>query len=508
MKLVKNYSALDIQQYLVSHLAQIMNLSPDEIDITQHLESYGLNSAQAMTLVGKVEELLGFQPSPVLLWHYPNIEALSERLAEECESSGSMVIDTNVTDKKSASPVKTATPVLDLSAELYLDPAIRPEIASKPTGQLNNVFLTGATGFLGAFLIKEILHQTDADIYCLVRGADSADAQRKLRNTLEQYGVWDEKLCERVIPILGDLSQPLLGISQEGFEMLAANMDAIYHSAAVLNYVYPYSAMKTPNVLGTQEVIRLASLIQLKPLHYISSVAIFESPFYAGKVVKEDDTFEHWQGIFLGYSQTKWVAENLVKIAGQRGLPVTIHRPPLIAADSQTGICNTEDFINYVIKGCIQMGYFPDIDYMLDASPVDYVSKAIVYLSQQPESIGQAFHLQHPEPVPFKNLVDWITNTGFQIQLIPYQEWQAELMKISDPSNPLFTLRPFLLERWSEETITIPDLYLQSRKPIISCEATLNALAGSGITCPTMDSRFFLTSSAFLINNGFLQPSG
>ncbi len=272
-----------------------------------------------------------------------------------------------------------------------------------------------------------------------------------------------------------------------------------------MNYVFPYSALKAANVLGTQEVLRLACQIKVKPVHYVSSVAVFESTAYAGKVVKEQDEFNHWEGIYLGYSQTKWVAEKLVKIARDRGLPVTIHRPPLISGDSKTGICNTHDFINLMTKGCLQMGSFPDVDYMLDMSPVDYVSKAIVYLSRQKESIGKAFNLQHPQPAALKMLVEWIRSFGYSVEMIPYEKWQSELINnVSSVDNPLYTLRPFLLERWSDEQLTIPDLYLQARRPHISCQDTLHALAGSSIACPPIDSQLFLTYTAYLIQSGFL----
>lgn len=236
----------------------------------------------------------------------------------------------------------------------------------------------------------------------------------------------------------------MLGISSEQFQTLAGNIDTIYHSAALLNYVFPYSALKAANVLGTQEVLRLACQVKVKPVHYVSSVAVFESTAYAGKVVKEQDEFNHWEGIYLGYSQTKWVAEKLVKIARDRGLPVTIHRPPLISGDSKTGICNTHDFINLMTKGCLQMGYFPDVDYMLDMSPVDYVSKAIVYLSRQKESIGKAFNLQHPQPAALKMLVEWIRSFGYSVEMIPFEKWQSELINnVTSADNPLYTLRPF-----------------------------------------------------------------
>jgi thioester reductase-like protein len=158
-----------------------------------------------------------------------------------------------------------------------------------------------------------------------------------------------------------------------------------------------------------------------------------------------------------------------------------------------------------MVKGCLQMGSFPDVEYMLDMSPVDYVSKAIVYLSMQKESIGKAFHLQHPQPVPLSGLINWIQSFGYPVEKMPYEQWQAELINnVSSVDNPLYTLRPFLLERWSDEQLTIPDLYLQSRRPHISCEDTLQALAGSSIVCPSIDTQLLMTYTSYLIQTGFL----
>ncbi|MEA5617306.1 thioester reductase domain-containing protein [Cronbergia sp. UHCC 0137] len=493
MNLKQSFSAEDIQAFLVSNLAEVINTTPEEIDVEENLENYGLDSAQAMIIISKLEHLLGFKPAPVLLWHYPTIASLSARLAEESPS-------------ESQNTTVFAPPFLDLAAEVVLDPTIQlGDVSGVSVNDPKNIFLTGGTGYLGAFIIKGLLEETKANIYCLVRANDLVEAKSKLEKNLEQYALWDDQYSSRLIPIVGDLAQPLLGIGAEQFQNLATNIDVIYHSAALLNYVYPYSALKAANVLGTQEVLRLACQTKVKPVHYVSSVAVFESTAYAGQVVTEQQDFNDWQGIFLGYSQTKWVAEKLVKLASSRGLPVTIYRPPLISGDSQTGICNTHDFINLMIKGCLQMGAFPDVDYMLDMSPVDYVSKAVVYLSRQETSIGKAFHLQHPQPASLKSLVEWVRSFGFSLKMIPYEEWQAELINnVTSQDNPLYTLRPFLLERWSDEQITIPDLYLQARRPIISCEETLDALAGSSIVCPPIDSQLLMTYTSYLIQTGFL----
>lgn len=495
----KIYTATDIQAWLIAQVCEQVGIEPDEVDVQESLESYGLDSAQAMTIVSKAEHFLGFQLSPVWLWHYPTIAALSQRLAEE------FTLDSETPRPESATI--NPTPTLDLKAEVVLDSTISPNDAFlDAVDEPKCIFITGGTGFLGAFLIQELLQKTAADVYCLVRAANPEEGKKRIQKNLEKYAIWQDNFSDRLIPVLGDLSQPLLGLSPSQFQMLAGKIDAIYHSAALLNYVYPYSALKAANVLGTQEVLRLACQFKVKPVHYVSSVAVFESTAYAGKVVKEQDDFEHCEGIYLGYSQTKWVAEKLVKIAGDRGLPITIYRPPLIAGHSKTGFSNVDDFICLMLKGCVQLGSFPDIDYMLDMSPVDYVSQAIVYLSQQKESTGKAFHLQHPQPLHISKFFEWVSSLNYPIQLMPYEQWQSQVLNnVDSVDNPLYTLRPFLLEKWSDDQLTIPDLYMQVRRPQISCEDTLTALVDSDIACPPIDSQLLSTYLSHLINSGFLQ---
>ncbi|NEO31150.1 MAG: NAD-dependent epimerase/dehydratase family protein [Symploca sp. SIO3C6] len=414
--------------------------------------------------------------------------------------------ETGLVPRKSMSAIESPI-ALDLKAEAVLDPSICPEalLPYKPVTEPLYILLTGGTGFLGAFLIEELLQRTQADIYCLVRAADAVQGKKRLQQNLEKYKVWNDDFSSRIIPVLGDLSKPKFGLDAHKFQALAGKIDTVYHSAALLNYVYPYSAMKQINVLGTQEILRFACQVKLKPVHYVSSVAVFESSVYAGKVLTEEDCIDETEGMFLGYSQTKWVSEKLVEIARDRGLPVVIYRPPFIAGHSQTGVTNTDDFICLMFKGCIQMGIVPDLDYLLDASPVDYVSQAIVYLSRQKQSLGKVFHLQQPQPMHLRWFVDWVRSFGYPIQLVSYEQWQEYLKGyIRSPEHPLYTLLPFLFEKWSSEQLTIPELYLQKRRPKISCHQTLDALFGSGIVCPQPNSEVLDIYLSYFIESGFL----
>ena len=210
MNFKQSYTAESIQAFLVSHLAEVLGVETAEIDVHENLENYGLDSAQAMIIISKLEELLGFKPSPILLWHYPNIAALSQRLSEE-SSDNCQVKDVNLGANFS---VNFAPPFLDLAAEAVLDPTIQPVGNTVFISHPKNIFLTGGTGYLGAFIIKELLEVSEAILYCLVRASNVEEGKSKLENNLQQYGIWQDKYSHRIIPIIGDLSQPHLEIGR------------------------------------------------------------------------------------------------------------------------------------------------------------------------------------------------------------------------------------------------------------------------------------------------------
>lgn len=475
-----------IQAWLVQKISQQTNLHPENIDVRASLASYALDSVQAVNISGELENLLERKLSPSLLWDYPTIEQLTQYIIGGNETSNS----------KS---------VIDWDAESILDTAISAgNLEYNHVSNPKTIFLTGATGFLGAFLVDELLKQTQANIYCLVRSNNLESGKQRVKNNLQAYGLWQEDYNNRIIPVLGDVSQPLLGLSAEQFQAVAGKIDVIYHSAALLNYVYPYERFKSVNVLGTQEILRLASLSKLKPVHHISSVAVFESSAYKQKLVTESDQLNYTEGMYLGYSQSKWVAEKLVMSAHARGIPVCIYRPPFISGHAQTGVWNTDDIICRVIKGCIQMESIAETEQLLDLSPVDYVSRAIVYLSQQKQSLGKAFHLNNPHKFYWKQISDLLKSFGYNIEKIPLHDWQSKLEK-STQDNPLYPLLPFYLKKWSEEQLTITELYYESRRPTISCQDTVTALAQTDIQCPPIDTQLLKTYFSYFIHSGFLK---
>jgi thioester reductase-like protein len=425
-----------------------------------------------------------------------------------------------------------AIPVADLNAEVVLDPAICPQGSpvEYPT-EPGRIFLTGATGFLGAFLLHELLQQTEAKVYCLVRGANMEEARRRVDRNLAAYVSGNDHHRSRVIPVVGDLSQPLLGLSPERFEILASQIDTIYHNGAAINWIYPYSRLKAANVLGTQEIVRLASHGTVKPLHVVSSLSVFPLVGnHQSKVVRERDSLDHGGVLYGGYTQSKWVAEKLATIARSRGLPVAIYRPGIITGHSRTGSWNTDDFMSRLIKSWIELGSAPDLDGATDMTPVDYVSSAIVRLSLSKQALGNVFHLVNPERIHLRELVAWIRSSGYPIEQLSYDQWRTELLSGAGRSKgkavyslvPLFsatvTRRPVRggdnhpLEPDGRNTVdqigNIMAAQYAARAVKFDDQHTRNGLSGSSIVCPPIDGDVFARYFSYFVRTGFLHAPG
>jgi amino acid adenylation domain-containing protein/thioester reductase-like protein len=379
----------------------------------------------------------------------------------------------------------------NMAIEVELDSTIYPEnILTEP---IPEVFLTGATGTLGAYLLYELLQQTYADIYCLVRASSIEEARAKIQNALKRYKLCSDSLSTRIIPVLGDLGQPYLGIKPEQFARLAEKIDLIYHCGAWVNVAYPYSALKAANVLGTQEILRLASQTKTKPVHFISTIDVFSvTSSDTLRTIKEEDVAGPITSLGNGYAQTKYIAEQLLMEAASRGLPVSIYRPSNIVGDSKTGTCLTDGFITLMLKGCLQMGVAPNLEAMLNLVPVDYVSQAIVLLSQKQEPCGQAFHLVNPEPIEWKQLIEWLNKMGHSIYLDSYTAWYSRLLRLAAQSsdNTITPLAGLFANQHLIQKL-LGAFYFDSKE-------TLKTLA-SNLACPPVDDDLLHTNFSCLL---------
>jgi thioester reductase-like protein len=202
---------------------------------------------------------------------------------------------------------------------------------------------------------------------------------------------------------------------------------AVFHAAAHINFVLPYASVQATNVAGTRRIVEFAARGRVKPLHHMSTIAVF-SPAEPDRVLTEESTPSAPEALGIGYTQTKWVAERIVAAARDRGLPATVYRIGRISGDSVTGACQTEDFLWRQVKSFIELEAAPPGHTMrTDLLPVDYVARAVVALSREPAARDRTLHLFHPRGADFDTVYEGIRACGYPVRVVSEDQWWALL---------------------------------------------------------------------------------
>ncbi|GAA0368764.1 amino acid adenylation domain-containing protein [Streptomyces blastmyceticus] len=412
-----------------------------------------------------------------------------------------------------AVPGGTYTPArADLAAEAVLDPAItvgRAADGTRAEGR-ETILLTGATGFLGAFLLRELLDRTSADIHCLVRAEDAAQADRRIRRNMAEYGLWNEFSRNRIVAVPGDLEKPLLGLSPERFDALAARLDAVYHNGARVSAVDPYDRLRAANVAGTREVLRLAARFAT-PVHHISTAAVSVGTDEHPGPVPESHRVAPEAVLPGGYTETKWVAEQLVWAAAGRGLPVTVHRCGRISGHTVSGAGSARDVFWQLVRAMLVLGAAPraaddGTAPVVDLIPADWAAAAIVHLSRTPGTEGLAHHLTCPSPVPFETVLGHLRAYGYRLDTLDLDDWTATLRQRADAAadgGP--GAGEGLLDAAVLLTDTLPALARVGRIHLDRAN-TIAGLAGSGPAFPPLDGELIRTYADFFVSSGFFPP--
>ncbi len=459
--------ARDERERVIRELWQEL-LGIDPVGIHDDFFELGGQSLLASQLCARLTQRFGRDVSVRLLFEAPTIAKLAARLAEGRPAA---------TGPDAAGPDVASTDRAELLADTELEPTLTVEGLAPVARDIETVLVTGATGFLGAFLVDALAARTRARIVCLVRAPDDARARARLLRHLEGLRLSGDALGPRLEVIAGDLAKPRLGLDASAFAALAARIDAIYHAGAWVNFTYPYRALRDANVLGTHEIIRLACTDRLKPLHFISTAAVFAAQEHAaGPPILEDDPVRLTAGL-RGYEQSKWVAEQLVYQARARGLPTTIHRPATVTGHTRTGAANLRDLSLRMMLGSIELGAWPALDTSLWIAPVDYVAGAIVHVASQPQAVGKAFHWVAPRATPMAELVELVVALGYPLPVVPYASWRQRLVQAVQerPDHPLAPFAPLFTEDHHESSIEL------------DCRNALAGVAGSDLECPSLD---------------------
>ncbi|OBK38921.1 non-ribosomal peptide synthetase, partial [Mycobacterium sp. 1165196.3] len=440
--------ATAVEEILAWLYAQVLGL--ERVGVSESFFDLGGDSLSAMRLVAAIYNALDVHLPVRAVFEAPSVRALSQQLNAEHGAAEGLRADFASVHGRDATEVYAS----DLTLDKFIDaPTLSTAPAlPAPRGDLRTVLLTGATGFLGRYLVLQWLERlelADGKLICLVRAASDEDARRRLEKTFDSgdpalLRYFHELADDHLEVIAGDKGRANLGVDEPTWQRLADTVDLIVDCAAVVNGVLPYSELFTPNVAGTAELIRLAVTTKLKPYTYVSTANVGDqiepAAFTEDADVRTAGPIRTVDGSYgNGYGNSKWAGEVLLREANDLcGLPVSVFRCDMIlAATTYRGQLNLSDMFTRMVHSVVASGVAPRSFYALDADgnrqrahfdalPVEFVAEAIATLGAQVMDGFETYHVMNPhdDGIGLDEYVDWLIEAGYPIERVDdFTEW-------------------------------------------------------------------------------------
>lgn len=297
-----------------------------------------------------------------------------------------------------------------------------------PSSPASTVLLTGSTGYLGSYVLREMLDNTDYQIVCLMRCDDIQHGFSRLEQAAAEKGLPTAIPQERIQVVSGSMSKTNFGLSDVDYQALNAQVDVIIHNASIINLMDPLSALYPTNVEGAREIIRLASSHHVKPIHYISTIGVHHAlPADVPQPVLEQTQVVPWREVELTYEQSKIMAETLFTEARRHGVPVNILRPGTITwATTKTPFINDDAFLKFY-RACLHIHAYPASELAVNIVPVDYVARCITAILKDATGQNSHFHLVSDQSTEVAQIYRWFNELGCDIQPLDFITWKDTL---------------------------------------------------------------------------------
>ncbi|WP_290537510.1 MULTISPECIES: SDR family oxidoreductase [Alcanivorax] len=346
-----------------------------------------------------------------------------------------------------------------------------------------NYFVTGATGFIGRFLVGRLLKRENSRVFALVRSG----SEYKLDALRRRLGVD----ADRLVAIQGDINEKLLGVSKRDQDDLTGQVDHFFHLAAIYDLTADENTQRYTNIEGTRQTLKLAEKLEAGCFHHVSSIAA--AGLYNGTFT--EDMFEEATGLDDPYLLTKHESEALVRQESK--LPWRIYRPSMVVGHSETGEMDKVDGPYYMFKLIQKLkdvlpNWMPLIGVEgghFNVVPVDFVADALDHIAHQPDHDGQCFHLTADRSYNLGELMDIIAGAA------QAPRWPVKLDNSLFNAVPGFVkkgvsaMTPKLVVNTVLENLDIPPSALQflTFPTEYDNQRAREALAGSNIEVPDLE---------------------
>ncbi|KAH8741697.1 type I fatty acid synthase, partial [Cryptosporidium ryanae] len=382
--------------------------------------------------------------------------------------SWSELISTEETNKKNEFSIKeegikesTVDPIEDLdevrkTLRLNLD-GVLPE---KDPSEFKLALLTGVTGFVGRILLIKLAEQfKDMKIVCLVRAKDEETALQRIINVCKEAEVWNQSLISRIVVECGDFEKEYLGLSKERYEKLSVEVDVVYHIGGDVNLLSNYKRLRRTNTLSLIGIIDFCCKGRLKHLHFSSTLGQFPAFFsmftreFENYVVKESEcpSTREMSRLFpptrQGYPWSKWAAEQILEIARDQGLCVSIYRLPNTYIASDTGYTNKTDYATALLISSITEKMFPIGSSTAPLTPVNTICDIIIAASKKKMRKHWRYNLIDTRVINTNDFEAWGSQLGIKEYKGVLIDEFFTVIKNRGPESPIFKFVP-LMKYW------------------------------------------------------------